>query len=234
MDHLQDKDIFTKDNIEFIRSFTQSSKDKGFSLFYHFADSINKIMGMPSYAQGLLDYIMAKEEIDPVVMSASKDGATPDWPKLTNTITRKYGAAYANRTIIDAKIRWYRSKKQWAQYTKNLVAKLEISNGRNLNGWALNNDAWAIFQRSTDKKVLNRAIYWMEQLFEQKKQEAKDPANIDTYANLLYKAGKVNEGIHWEEKALAIANEQKIDDYIKTFQNNLVKMRNHQPTWPLE
>ncbi len=43
---------------------------------------------------------------------------------------------------------------------------------------------------------------------------------IDTYSNLLYKAGRKQEAIQWEGKATIMAKEAK-DDHLKEIENNL-------------
>ncbi|MHA4895397.1 hypothetical protein ACXZ1K_11630 [Pedobacter sp. PWIIR3] len=58
-----------------------------------------------------------------------------------------------------------------------------------------------VFQNSSDKKILNRSIKWMSKLV---KYTAYDQTNLDTYANLLYKAGKVKKAIEVEQHALEL------------------------------
>jgi tetratricopeptide (TPR) repeat protein len=53
-----------------------------------------------------------------------------------------------------------------------------------------------------------------------------DFAAYDTYANLLYKIGRKNEAIDWEEKAVKLSNNDK------TILDTLEKMKNNQKTWP--
>ncbi len=46
-------------------------------------------------------------------------------------------------------------------------------------------------------------------------------AFMDTYANLLYKLGRKDEAIKWEEKALALCPEKEK----KAFEATLIKMK---------
>jgi tetratricopeptide (TPR) repeat protein len=51
---------------------------------------------------------------------------------------------------------------------------------------------------------------------------------LDTYANLLYKLGRTEEALRYEEKAFALApNDKDITD-------NLSKMKKGEPTWPTD
>ncbi len=56
--------------------------------------------------------------------------------------------------------------------------------------------------------------------------------HMDTYANLLYKAGKVKEAIAWQEKALGIAKKTQ-SIYIENLEKNLTRMKSGVPTWAL-
>jgi hypothetical protein len=53
-----------------------------------------------------------------------------------------------------------------------------------------------------------------------------DPIEIDTYANLLYKAGKDREAIEWEEKAARLSQGRD-----KDIADHLAKMKAGRPTW---
>ena len=54
-----------------------------------------------------------------------------------------------------------------------------------------------------------------------------DPTQIDTYANLLYKAGRHREALEWEEKAVRLSTGRD-----KEITDNLGAMKAGQATWP--
>jgi predicted Zn-dependent protease len=54
-----------------------------------------------------------------------------------------------------------------------------------------------------------------------------EPAYLDTYANLLYKAGKKNEAIAWQQKAVEASPENERPGY----QSTLDKMKKGEKTW---
>jgi hypothetical protein len=49
---------------------------------------------------------------------------------------------------------------------------------------------------------------------------------IDTYANLLYKLGRKQEAISWEERALQMSNKRYAEEYRKVVE----QMKNGEPT----
>jgi len=122
---LRENNLYTKENISFIINFTKSSNDKGFAMVYRHTNKVNKTMDKEGYAQGVVNYIITKEEIDPIVVIATNSGLDPNWTKIIINITKKYNSTYAIRAVTSAKVRWYESKKNWPEYCKNLVVEVE-------------------------------------------------------------------------------------------------------------
>lgn len=236
---LKEEDLCaSKDHILFITSFIQSSKEKGFGLFYKYGGKIDKLMGHKGYAQHVVDYVISKEEIDAKLFRDNQPlMENPDWNKMQAIIKRKYSQTHADRTIMDGQLRWYRYKNDWDNLAKYNILKIE-KYGLDTTVWGavdLNNMIWnVIFKHSNDKNIISKGIEWAELLV---KKDSTSKDWLDTYANLLYKAGRINEAIQWEEKAVKAA-EQFAEKYKKTpdrvFQETLDKMRKGIPTWPNE
>jgi thioredoxin-related protein len=221
-------EVFTKENLFFLSYFTQSSKDKGFKIFYQSAKKVNAITGSKSFAETVVDNIIIKEEILPHVVDAAKNSASPNWTEIELMITKKYKRSYAKRTIIDEKIEWYKSQKNWSGYTKYLVKRVEKYGpiGVGILDFDLNNNAWEVFKYSRRKYELTKALSWSEKAIEMNNDNSK--ANwMDTKANLLYKLGKIEEAILLEGKVVSM--EPKSEN----FKNNLAYMKMRKPTWLL-
>jgi thioredoxin-related protein len=218
---LEKKDLFTKDNIEFIAEFIYPSKDENFYFFYHNVDRINKVMESEEYAQKHIDNIIIEEEINPFVRIANKnEKLVPNWDKIISNITKKYGSSYADRTVTLAKIEWYRVKKNWKEYTKNIIIYVE-KYGANMSDLLLNNNAWFVFQHRSDKVELSKALTWSSRAI-----KINPSANwMDTKANILYKLGRIREAIALEKKVIELEPENK------EFQEVLLKMTNGEKTW---
>ncbi len=231
---LSEQELYTKDNIEFISSVTRCSSAKSFQILYQNKTIIDKLMGIKNFSQVTIDYVISKEEVLPILLPNQNNADfVPDWRRMTVSIAKKYNDEDAKRVIVKAKVGWYGSKQDWTEFTKNLVAQLDLTNGNGLNGYTTNNDCWTIFERSSNKKELTRALYWMDQMFKAKPED-KGPTTIDTYANLLYKVGKKDKALEWQEKAVQIENENAARmnfEANRTFQETLDKMKSGEPTW---
>ncbi|SEW35004.1 hypothetical protein SAMN05428988_4259 [Chitinophaga sp. YR573] len=214
--------IITKDNIDSLMSAVLSSNDNSFKVLYKNRLKVDSVMGIPNYLQGMIDFIIAKEEIDPIIFSKTNpEKYKPNWDKITTTISRKYNIDYANRTVTGAKVRWASWKQDWAEHTKNLIIFVEKYD-TDKSAFNLNNKAWSIFEHSNKTDELNTALKWSNYSL---KLEPASANWIDTNANILYKLGKNKEAISLEEKAV------KLEPENQEFKINLEKMKNGVSTW---
>lgn len=210
------KNLLTKDNIEFVGKFTSSSKDKGFNLFLKNANKIDEVMGKGA-AAAKVQSIILKEEVYP---NLPKDkNATPDWATLQAAVAKKY-PAYSDEVMSGFKVQYYQYKKDWPNFQKEVVVYMK-KYGNNVSADDLNNFAWNIFENCPDMKCVGDALEWSKRSL----QGGDNPMYMDTYANILYKTGKNAEAIAIEEKALALANGDK------TYQETLDKMKKGEKTW---
>ena len=235
------RDPFTKDNIEFQSQFTEESMDRGFEFFYHNADRINTVMGS-DYAQRVVASIITREEVDPILLLCSKsdEPATPNWNKISFNIENKYDRNYAERIILTAQVAFYKRVADWPEFAsarERQIEKYPPKAGGGLAGdaWALNVDAWDVFLHCNDKSALSKALSWSDlsiRLWPDVSQ------SLDTKANLLYKLGRVEEAISWEEKAIEIdtiaakRNGAEKGGLFDEYNATIVKMKKGEPTWP--
>lgn len=237
---LNSNTIYSKSNIELLGDFTKSSKDPGFPIFYNNRNKIDSVKALKGYAKNIIDKIIQKEEIKPYCNALKDSLQDPDWKQVAKNITKKYNKDYSKRNILYQQTSFYlyRTEKydtNWPELIESTVNLFDyISNDSDtavrITDGGINNFCYnAIFLHSTDRQLINKAIGWMEDVL--KRDEYKYCNNIDTYANLLYKIGRKNEALKWEEKALKIALDTKDDDSIKLFSSVIAKMKENKPTW---
>lgn len=183
--------LYLKENLEFIREFTKSSKDFGFNLFYKNTKRADLVMGNFS-ATGTVVFIIYKEEIYPFAPDPS---AKPDWIELEKKVTAKYGF-FGQEAFYKAKIIHLGNNQDWPNYIATAIPYLNRFKDH-LSANELNTAAWNLFEHETNKKNLRKALKWSEKCV---KKEYKS-AFIDTYACLLYKLGEKDKAIEWETKA---------------------------------
>jgi hypothetical protein len=157
----------------------------------------------------------------------------PDWGAITDAVAKKHTRDRAEKLVLEAKISWYSSRKDFPNLIECHVMQIDRY-GLKLGGndWWINNMIYdPIFMHSDDRTVLGKALGWQE-AFLARHPGAADA--IDTYANLLYKLGRKEEAIAAEERAARIvaadaAKTGRQPD--KTYEETLAKMRQGLPTW---
>ena len=230
LDKLNNAEICSKENLDFMGNVAKemSSKDKVFLCFFKHGELADSVMHDKEYAKRFVNYIVAKEEITPVTTEAKISGKEPDWEKISKNIKHKFGPAYVEGNVVGAKVGWYRTAKDWTNYTKYLVVQMDLQGLQNVPGGLmgiliLNNSAWDVFQHSDNKEELEKAVTWSDRAIQM---EDKPSGNmLDTKANLLYKLGKKDEAIELETKAL------QLDPKAKDINETLQKMQHGEPTW---
>lgn len=237
LDNLSEKELCQKKHLDFVSFFASilSSGDRVFDLLYKKGDTVDKIVERKDFSKGFVSYVITKEEISPILWPNKKAITTkPDWNGLWNRIRRKYNEYYTSLVILNSQTVWYSQKKDWPQLIKYTVAKIEKFGLDTAGiGWAvINNIAYDIFLKyCNNKDTLTRMIHWMETI---NKDHPNDYINMDTYANLLYKAGRKAEAIYWEEKASKLETEAaraEGKEPSSNYRKVLEKMSAGSPTW---
>lgn len=236
---LRHTDIYNKRNIEFIGEFINTSQDKAFKIFYDFSGKIDSVIGIHGFARNYVDRIIIKEEISPYLESIKDKKDKPNWKGLVCNIRRKYSEEYAKRNLAGCQSRFYeyRAKKRnlnWKEYIQSTIKfaqeKLKDTTSNQLRDVGLNNFLYnVVFLHSNDKRQIVKAIKCMEIILV--RNNYKYSSQIDTYANLLYKAGRKDQAIRWEEKAYKTAENEKDVFNMNAFLGIVSKMKKGEPTW---
>jgi len=237
LNKLSESEFFQKKNIDFVSNFSDllTSKDSAFSLIYKNAVKTDRLIERKDFSENLVFAVVTKEEIDPRLWpDKTPVSIPPDWNQLEETIQKKYNKEVADLVLVNAQMKWYAKKKDKLQLIKYTVKKIDKYGLDTAGvGWAVfNNLAYDLFFKyCNNRDTLNKVIHWMEIV---NQNHSDDQANMDTYANLLYKVGRKKEAIQWEEKATELeerAAQKENRGADKSFRETLDKMKNGIPTW---
>lgn len=211
-------DLYTIGNLEILQNFTQSSKDTGFGMFYKNAAKVDALLG-EGVAESITSQIIMTEEVFRKFPESKEN--KPDWADISKGLKAKYPAEAAE-IMAKAKVTWYQHVQDWDQY-KTLVVDYMNKYGAKASVNEKNNYAWTIFQKCNDMACVATALNWSKESFK----DNNNPMFIDTYANILYKLGKKDEAIVWEQKAKDLATGTDKDGY----QQTIDKMKAGEKTW---
>ena len=249
---LPDELLMKKENLVIMGRYLKSSDDKTFDLFYKRSSEIDQVLGK-EYAEGRVGNIILEEIILPKLWRDDTDKEPivlkPDWQSIGKIVKERYNDYYADFLIPFEQIAFYRKTKQWPELIDAYVRKIEKEGVGTGDAENNTNDIlyYVIFMHGTDEKTLEKAINWAKAIVGDNPGE---PDYIDTYANLLYKAGQKKEAIKWEEQAVHVKQKQLLE-LEKQLQNSepnqeflqskvqetdamkavLQKMKADKPTW---
>jgi hypothetical protein len=146
--------------------------------------------------------------------------AIPDWNTIEKNVKAKYGII-GREKVYGSQMVYFLDKEDWTNFGKyyNLYYKTAYSRSE----YHINNISWPVFQHISDAEILATAVNTMKYSVEHFDQTNYN--SYDTYANLLYKTGKKEEAILWQEKAV----KGLPDD--KALAEALDKMKKGEPTW---
>jgi tetratricopeptide (TPR) repeat protein len=215
---LKKSEIFTKDHLQFISDYLiyEGTESKAFKFFMENKEEINAQLG-PDKAEYSIRSTIADECIP---KSATWESVKPKWDLLERNLTQRFGAL-GQEVMYGKRMLYSRDVLDWKNFGKYFVLYFERALKR--PEYMINNIAWTVFEKVEDHKVLESAIGVMKYDIETWDQQAADA--YDTYANLLYKTGKRESAIEWEEKAVKLSKNKEIAE-------NLEKMKKNQRTWP--
>lgn len=212
-----EKNLFTKDNLTTMSQHLSDTEGEAFKLFLKYPDKVNAVLGK-NKAQYALRAAISKayfQGIDPIKKPNF------DWTELKKIMKSKFGEI-GLEALHSKQMMYYLDAKDWGNFGKYYMIYFEAALKR--PEYEINNITWPLFENVSDPKVLKFACdvvmkYAMEEWYK------NDPTSWDTYANLLYKIGKKEEAIAWEEKVVKHSNQDKV------FVETLEKMKKNQPTW---
>lgn len=224
-----DSEILSKNNIKFLSEFFKGDNERIVRLILSNSDYIDSLCNKKGYSKQLVEYWITSGIIENDFLKKINKFKTsdqePNWSLIQSTIKGKYGRKLAQSTTINAKIRWYTYYSDSTAIQKSIIEKYRILGID--TSWservALNNNCYFfIFLKSKDKKLLIEAASWIKKVWQQ---EGNTASFVDTYANLLYKAGQTKEAISEERRAISLApNDLDI-------KRNYEKMLLGKPTW---
>ncbi|NQX56896.1 hypothetical protein HQN86_24980 [Pedobacter panaciterrae] len=212
---LDENELFTERNLTFINEHLKDVDGAAFKLFISETNRVNSILGADKAQYSLRSAISNAYFKNPSAISNS------EWDALEAKLANKFGPIGLEEFYGKRMLQAY-EQKDWPAYGK--YYKLYFEKALKRPQFNINAVSWPLFENVNDPNILEFACdivmkYAIEQWYQ------VDFAAWDTYANLLYKIGKRDAAIHWEQKAVRASNNENV------FVETLEKMRKNIPTW---
>jgi len=241
LDKLSEDSLLNKSHLDFIDQYINLSsiRDKFFSLIYNNPDKVDNLLGKKRWSSDFVDYVIRFKEIEPRLWKNDVAITTdPDWKIISRTISSQFDKPRIERLIMDAKYDFYFKQKSWKKAAEAYIEKrklVEIDTSDVMAIIGINQVSWNLyFLHIENRKMLRQAAEWME--ITVKISPEKDinwAPHMDTYANLLYKSGRVKKAIEIETKVIAYikASKQEEELDMRGYEETLMKMRKGERTW---
>jgi thiol-disulfide isomerase/thioredoxin len=212
-------DLYTSGTLQLLVNYTEDPKDRGFAVFTGHADKVDAVMGR-GYARSRVITLLLNANLRPAIKAAG--GKEPDWKAMQKSISVRF-PDYAPEVTSKSKVLYYQSHQDWPHFQTAIVGYMQQF-GTHATPTDLNDYAWTVFQNCPDMTCVADALDWSKRSFK----DQPNPAFMDTYANILYKMGRKDDAITWEQKAadLTPAADEKAG-YLSTID----KMKKGEKTW---
>lgn len=210
---------YSPDTWAFIAATTHTTTDMGFEILRQQAAEANRVLG-PDTAERRVRAVIVREEVEPLL---TQQNTAVDWQALERQLQMKYDVLGAEAVWGTAMIEGARQR-DWVNFGRYFSKYMATAVGR--SEYFISNLAYTVFEHVSDPKVLEVAIAAVRKtLIDPALQPS--PLDLDTYAGLLYKAGRRQEALECQEKAVRLNVGQD-----RELIGNLAKMNQGLPTWP--
>ncbi|MEJ2880153.1 thioredoxin family protein [Pedobacter sp. GR22-6] len=191
------KELYTKDNMEFLSRFVQKSNSKGFELMLNNMTKVDSILG-PGKANEILSSVIVRESINPVFSNTHSDVDS-----LVSAVQAKYPAVDISKSTDMVKILFFQLTKKWDRFQPAILSYMN-KYGSELIPSALNYFSRIVLENCNEKASIAAAMTWSKSSVE--KTQRKEPVYLDTYAQLLYQLGEKEEAIAMEQTAVRLVS----------------------------
>ena len=213
------KDLYSKETLTLMEKVTMHSSDRGFNIMFNNPAQVDAVLGKGASATTTRN-IIVQEDVAPYFNQQIGSGGAPDWDILYAMLNKKYGDRAGELCAFSRMLLFKESDMQ-----DSLLVSIPVfmkSYAATLTPELTNSIAWTMFILSNDSTQLQDAAGWCKAILD----ADNNALYMDTYANLLYKAGQKDEAIIWEQKAV-----DKAAGTIQGLQENLDKMKSGEKTW---
>lgn len=219
--YLTQKNLLSQQNLQFVYETTLSTKDTGFTLISKNLDNFEAVIDKVRL-RNTMNFIIIRSEFR-LKNNIGADWNSNDWKTYNKSLLKKY-PVFAEDVLFQIQTMVFQGNSNWKAFAIAIASYVKV---KPISDQDLNEYAWTIFSKSDDKQLLKKALSWSKKSFTN--QTKIEPTYMDTYANLLYKLGRVSEALKWEIRAQKLAVQQGSD---KNWGQDVIdKINNRVKTW---
>lgn len=221
---------YKKDDLFLIYSSIPNSDGAGFRVMLKNMKRNDSILDDEGRAKSVIKAHLKKEANDLFFKGKSEE---VNWAAVQSYIQSR-APELMDQTILELKIKNAFDRKMYEEFGRLKMDYYDkYSSGFDHNArFFMNNELMQVLMVCSDKETLKRASKYSKMSIYVFSDKANSEA-IDTYANFLYKLGKVKKAIKWQEHAIEIVSKHENAD-VSEYVDNLNKMKAGIPTWIIQ
>jgi hypothetical protein len=194
---------YTRETWEAIVAVTRTRADQGFALLRSRSAEANAVMG-PQAAEKKVLEILQREVIAPYFNDRARKQS---WQEFEIAIAAEYGAL-GREAVLGAHMMELLLQEDWNGFGTFYARYYATATPRSL--YLLHNLSHQVLRHVSEPQVLESAIRAMAWQLDWPREDPVfgryDPVELDTYANLLDKAGRTSQALEWQEQAVALSH----------------------------
>ena len=214
------KNMFTKDNFYFMQHYGEAVKDTVLEIITSNEVLCDKVAGY-GYSKIFIVSNLAMKIIDTLKNNIDIK-QEPDWNTVSSTCLPK-NYKYNSQALLFAKLLYYEKTEKGNELARNAIAYYNDFKD-DCYSILLRNWIWKIYLFATDTMLLQKSTVLCTALID----KYYSSSDMDTYALILYKLGKVDEAIELETKAV---NNSTKDEENARFLDTIKRMKAGEKIW---
>lgn len=186
---------YSRDVWQFIGAITRTSRDRGFDILRLRSADADSVLGKDA-AESVVRRIVGHEMVD---FYAAENNYATDWDAIERRVLDKYGMV-GEEKVYGTEMIYYLGVQDWPRFAKYYVRYFGAA--KDSDEYPFASLSHTLLSHVSDLSVLESAarIFGLR-LSSRGIHSGIDPVDLDVYASLLYRVGRRNEAIEWEEKA---------------------------------
>lgn len=246
--------LYQKDMLLTIGSSKLAANDPLMKLFYPDNKKADAIVGK-GFSKLVIDRYIKNTYFENTKFF-KKNIPTATWDSMQHMIAQQFSGDFAPRAVSAAKAEWYGRNMEKVLFPQQVLSLIErhglesvliydfllgtvsrFEDSRKISALIANAICWDfIFKLPENEHLLDRGINCMRTVVRDGENDNTawwNTQTFDTYANLLYKRGRVKEAMEYQQKALDLlkALPNAPQDMIAFYESSLKKMKEGIPTW---
>jgi hypothetical protein len=186
---------YSTDQLVAVSSSMTSIRSAGFPIILSYVEKNSSLLSNRGFAKNTVKFLINQEMLK---LYVGNKGKQIEWAAISKH-ARVISKSLSKQIVMEMQIEEANGRQDWESMGRiklDYYDKYASSFNHN-EKFFMNNELMDIFLKCNTKSILLRAAAWSKTTISRVPGE-ESPACMDTYANLIYKAGKKDDALIWQ------------------------------------